>query len=50
MRPGILATRPARARGEKLFFPRSLPPVNNAFPMEAETVSTGIKFIIRDIA
>ena len=49
-KPGILATTPARARGQKLFFPRSLPPEKNVFTMEAETVNAGIKFIIRDTA
>ena len=30
-----------------MFFPGSLPPVKNAFIMEAETVNAGTKFIIR---
>ena len=41
-------SRPARARGQKLFFPGSLPPVKNAFITEAETVKAGTKFIVRD--
>ena len=48
--PGIPATRPARARGYKLFSSESLPPVKNAFIREADTVNAGTKFITRDIA
>ena len=48
--PEIPATRPARDRGWKLFFPGSLPPVKNAFITEAETVNAGKKFVIRHIA
>ena len=48
--PGILVTRPARDTGQKLISSGSLPPVNNAFIMEAEAVNSGTKYIIRDIA
>ena len=32
------------------FSPGSLPPVKTSFIIEAETVNTGTKFIIRDVA
>ena len=45
-----MATKQARAKGQKLFFPESLPSEKNAFIEVAETVNAHAKFISRDIA